>query len=71
MQSYDENKNLIDTRTGTMDELKEALGNIDGATHHVIGNLPKVGQSMELNGLKFRVRRVKKNGDIELRIFTP
>lgn len=71
MQSFDEGKNLLKTQTGDLEKLLNDVPKIKGATHHVIGNLPQVGQKTEINGLIFRVRKVKKNGDVSLRIFTP
>lgn len=69
MQSYEDGE-IIATNTGSLDKLKGIMGNLENA-HHVIGNLPKIGQIVEINGLKFRVRSVNKNGKIGLRIFTP
>ena len=55
MQSYNESE-LIDTKQGTVDELKKRIDELEGkATHHVIGHLPKKGNIVTINGLRFKV----------------
>ena len=55
MQSYNESE-LIDTEQGTIDKLKKRIKELEGeATHHVIGHLPKKGDVVTINGLRFKV----------------
>jgi len=72
MQSY-ENKKLISTDQGTIEELKERIKELeDQATHHVIGKLPKKGDVVTVNGLRYKVVSVDGiEGKLRLRILRP
>jgi len=55
MQSYNENE-LVSTKRGNLDELKNEIEDLDGkATHHVIGLIPKKGDHITINGLQYKV----------------
>jgi len=57
MQSYNENE-LLKTNIGDLEKLTDAIKNDDdikGATHHVIGKIPKKDSIVKVNGLEYKV----------------
>jgi len=72
MQSYNESE-LIDTKQGTIDELRNRIKELEGkATHHVIGYLPKKGTTVSVSGLTYKVTSVDAiKGTIRLKLLKP
>lgn len=80
MQSYDENDRIVDTQMLGLEPDKRMLDVADlaakidqaqqkGAVRHVIANMPNEGQTVEINGLQFRVHYVNNHkGDVHLKL---
>lgn len=61
MQSYNERERLIQSVPVDLSNPDELAARVKaaekkGATHHVIGKLPKSGMTVTLDGLKYRVQ---------------
>jgi len=72
MQSY-KNDKLVSTLMGTGEQLGERIKELEGrATHHVIGKLPKKGEVVTINGLRYKVVSSDGlEGKLRLRILRP
>lgn len=61
MQSIDHKGNVVGMNEVDFSRLNDLVGKIrkleeeKGATHHVIGKLPKAGENIEIHGLSYRV----------------
>lgn len=72
MQSY-KNDELVSTLMGNGEQLKARMKELEGqATHHVIGKLPKKGEVVTVNGLRYKVTSSDGlEGKLRLRILRP
>ena len=73
MQTF-RDEQLISTDQGAFKKLAERakeLQESEGATHHIIGLFPAIGQIVVINGLQFEVDRVSsKKKRIRLRLIS-